>query len=207
MAWEKGYEHAFSHSADLKQLLELEELLTLAKNDQANNFENHVVESSPSLSQLELTSQVDDESNSVQSNKNDMSNELKSYSKPNGKLEDEGKPYCNPEMSETFSEESRQSKKFNSNAEESLGVTDTVSNDPRVEEISLSCSKTSGSSFDVTDVDTKVGEKSVTQNDTGDKDKSSKKFCVTRISKNRSISVDFRLSRGIAEVRFHALLM
>ncbi|KAK4777177.1 hypothetical protein SAY86_005865 [Trapa natans] len=200
LAWKKGYEHAFSQSADLNQIMELEELLTLENKDQTNNFENHAVESTSSLSPLELTSQVDDGSSNAQTNKNNMIKELKSYSKLNGQLEDESKPCCNLEMSNRFSDESRQSEKFNANTNGSLGGSDTMSNDGRLEELSLSCSNTSISSSDVTDVSNKVGEKSIQQNDGGDKDRRSKKFCVTRISKNKSISVDFRLSRGIAEV-------
>lgn len=36
MVWEQGYEHAIHQSADLKQLLELEELLTSAKQSMAD---------------------------------------------------------------------------------------------------------------------------------------------------------------------------
>ncbi|KAK4799344.1 hypothetical protein SAY86_024709 [Trapa natans] len=198
-AWEKGYEHSFSKSADLKQIMELEELLTLGSKDQTNKFDKHVVESTPSLSPLELASQVDEESSKVQSNKNNMSKGMKSYRKLNGQLEDENKPYPNLEMSNGFSEESRQSEKFNGNTNGILGGTDIMSNDTRLE-LSLSCSNTSSCSSDVTDVSTEMGMKSIQNNNTGDKDKRSKKFCVTGISKNRSISVDFCLSRGIAEV-------
>ncbi|KAK4749428.1 hypothetical protein SAY87_026877 [Trapa incisa] len=179
--------------------MELEELLTLGSKDQTNKFDKHVVESTPSLSPLELASQVDEESSKVQSNKNNMSKGMKSYRKLNGQLEDESKPYYNLEMSNGFSEESRQSEKFNGNTNGILGGTDIMSNDTRLE-LSLSCSNTSSCSSDVTDVSTEMGMKSIQNNNTGDKDKRSKKFCITGISKNISISVDFCLSRGIAEV-------
>ena len=42
------------------------------------------------------------------------------------------------------------------------------------------------------------------RNEITDESNKNKKFCVTRISKTKSISVDFRLSRGIAEVCHNA---
>ncbi|OWM82121.1 hypothetical protein CDL15_Pgr001695 [Punica granatum] len=196
LAWKKGYEHALSQSADLKLLLELEELLSSAKQDQINGFEKDV-ESMPSLSPPELISQVDDESSKSQSNEHNLSDKLKSYSKSNGTSDESNH---NLETCNGFTDEGRVSEKHNSSRNGNLGVIDTVSNDAISGELSLSCSGSSSSSSDVTDVSSKSVEKSVTQSDIVDKAKKNKKFCVTRISKNRSISVDFRLSRGIAEV-------
>ncbi|KAJ8765768.1 hypothetical protein K2173_014890 [Erythroxylum novogranatense] len=45
LAWEQGYECALCQSADLKQLLELEELLKLSKEDKSVGHENHVTQS------------------------------------------------------------------------------------------------------------------------------------------------------------------
>uniref|UniRef100_A0A6N2M7E0 Suppressor of RPS4-RLD 1 n=1 Tax=Salix viminalis TaxID=40686 RepID=A0A6N2M7E0_SALVM len=49
LVWEQGFEHALHQSADLKQLLELEELLKFAKQDRSAGCETHVVESRLSM--------------------------------------------------------------------------------------------------------------------------------------------------------------
>ncbi|XWS33530.1 hypothetical protein CRYUN_Cryun22dG0091200 [Craigia yunnanensis] len=70
-------------------------------------------------------------------------------------------------------------------------------------EISEQCSKSSvisSKSSDITESDCLPNNTSDTHNEISDETKRNKKFCVAKISKTKSISVDFRLSRGIAQV-------
>lgn len=60
------------------------------------------------------------------------------------------------------------------------------------------CSKSSS----VSEICNKSSGKSNVRSDLVDEAKKNKKFSVARISKTKSISVDFRLSRGIAQVCF-----
>ncbi|PWA98797.1 hypothetical protein CTI12_AA008460 [Artemisia annua] len=114
MVWEQGHEYAVRESADLKQLLELEELLTAAKKSMAASLDKEA-------------KQLSECSTSDSRNKSDLSTR-----------------------------------------------------------ISLIPSKSS----DIHD----------TRSESSNDAKGKKKFSVTRISKAKSINVDFRLSRGIAQV-------
>ena len=64
--WEHGYEHALRKSADLKQLLELEELLTVAKpgkQDITFTSDNHVADPKLSTPVSELRPYIKGKSN------------------------------------------------------------------------------------------------------------------------------------------------
>ncbi|XVF59323.1 hypothetical protein PTKIN_Ptkin07bG0266600 [Pterospermum kingtungense] len=58
----------------------------------------------------------------------------------------------------------------------------------------------SSKSSDITESDSLPNNTSDIHNEISDEVKRNKKFCVAKISKTKSISVDFRLSRGIAQV-------
>lgn len=69
-------------------------------------------------------------------------------------------------------------------------------------ESSIDSSVVCGESIDFSDICSESFSLSEIHNELMDEANRSKKFCVARISKNKSINVDFRLSRGIAQVNF-----
>ncbi|EXB28734.1 Tetratricopeptide repeat protein 13 [Morus notabilis] len=91
LVWEQGYEHAVRHSADLKQLLELEELLKVAKEGKSTGRENHDIESKSSTLVSEsgpVTNENSSETHETTKNLNDQSKlggESRDSSEVNGK--------------------------------------------------------------------------------------------------------------------------
>lgn len=204
LVWEQGYEHAQHQSADLKQLLELEELLVTAK--QGNNASYETIESpmpqakSDSSSNRNLTSICETRAEfcgntSVKSDillkstdkfdsRNELNSEEREFNKCSGQLNG------SPDVID----------KLSYNSESCNDSSDT----------SESCDKVftnSGESSDSNDV-VEIIRKPPSSKFTFSLEKNSearknKKSGVARISKTMSISVDFRLSRGIAEVCLH----
>lgn len=259
LVWEKGYEHALRESADLKQLLELEELLKVAKQDTNVNCENPVIDSRPSVSTAESGTHVNGKVGQICENLNkfeiceklenlnksdstsssyepsdmpkiciksrdnaDICNEIShkvngGSSMPesesgihiNGKSSEASKncnglndiskiTYGSSESSTEFnlcngfSDKANANEKLNGQMNGTHDISDKSRSDSEFfKELKttnlphgkspLSCSNTS---------------------DTSEEVKRDKKFGVTRNSKTKSISVDFRLSRGIAQVFF-----
>lgn len=204
--WEQGYDRAFCQSTDLKQLLELEELLTVAKQSN-NHISNHLHESSRScngtngslpsvsvktsetgdshgLSNGEFVLSIKTKHGSVtfnQSNDNSgIHNGLNHGTIQNPKIENhsngihEGGPNGSCDLTSELEVQS------NLNGE----IKDTFE----------SCSKSS--TTDSQSNDTFESDKFYWS----DALKKSTKYCVARISNTNSINVDFRLSRGIAQV-------
>ncbi|TXG59325.1 hypothetical protein EZV62_013898 [Acer yangbiense] len=266
LVWEKGYEHALNQSADLKQLLELEELLTAAKQDKSVPLENHAADSSSSLPVSELgeyengkTSKAcenHDESDisksssepmdaseicNKSSDNSDMSNGI--IDKANGSSSvqvSESGVQVNGKSSETSNDLSDESninhesrdvtdicRKSDNNTDISNGFSDKakvnkihdsqtngthfIHDKPRYDKESLKdfsstsepCSRlsiTGCNSSDSSESLSKLNYKTDKRIEKSDEDKRNKRFSVTRISKTKSISVDFRLSRGIAQV-------
>ncbi|CAI8588945.1 unnamed protein product [Vicia faba] len=200
MVWEQGFELAQHQSADLKQLLELEELLV--KEKQGNN-------ASYETSGLPMVQAKSDSS----CNKN-LTETCESQAKLCGNTSDKSEIFLKStdkfDAKNELNSEGRESNKCDGQVNGSPDVIDNLRYN------SESCNDSSDNSESCDKVFTNSGESS-DSNDapeilkkpsfkfTFPSEKSSearknKKFSVARISKTKSISVDFRLSRGIAEV-------
>ncbi|XP_054810683.1 suppressor of RPS4-RLD 1 isoform X2 [Prosopis cineraria] len=202
LIWEQGYEHALHQSADLKQLLELEELLTKEKQGCIIQYETHGAPMPQS------------ESNSLSNGNSSENCNTKDRLSDPGELCDiatDTSEICLKsddkfDSRNKLHDEDRNSNKFNDQANGSPDVLDKLSynsescNDSS--DASESCEKASTSSdtFDITEIFGKPSNKFNFSLKINDEARRDKKFCVARISKSKSISVDFRLSRGIAEV-------
>ncbi|GFP99525.1 suppressor of rps4-rld 1 [Phtheirospermum japonicum] len=194
--WEKGYEHAVCQSADLKLLLELEDLLKIARQ---NGMESTGLSFPPSGSAV-----------STKSNKiSDNLGESKGKGKPSGKsikkLEAHDKLQNGSSLS--FKGDSgfgsQSDKKHESYSTETNGVHNKLRGKSVVNgssESSLDSSLVCGESSDSSDICNELFNLSEIHNELMDEANKSKKFCVARMAKKKSINVDFRLSRGIAQV-------
>ncbi|KAF7828654.1 suppressor of RPS4-RLD 1-like isoform X1 [Senna tora] len=174
--WEQGYEHAIHLSADLKQLLELEELLLTAK--QGSSIINGV-QGSP-LPQTKLDSQGQGNLSVSNKNQDELGAQTELYREYN---KSDGNVNGSPDVLD----------KLSYNSESCNDSSDT----------SESCDKVStniNDSIDINEILRKSSKKFEFPHERKDEARKTKKFCVARISKTKSISVDFRLSRGIAEV-------
>ncbi|OMO56531.1 Tetratricopeptide TPR-1 [Corchorus capsularis] len=263
--WEQGYEHALRQSADLKQLLELEELLSAAKpGGQDRNVvttNNHVAE--PKLS---APSYVNGKANEALTHQNTYNNSRpfqkhknlsQLHYKSTDNLSDSNGKTC--ESYKSLSEISDGSKLSTESADASYKKLSEISDGSKLStesadasengsvsgdncDIGLSyqtsaeempcaltngthknidkpsydsascsdlseksekCSKsspTSSNSSDIIESHRQTNNTSNTHNEISDGIKRNKKLCVAKISKTKSISVDFRLSRGIAQV-------
>lgn len=217
LVWEQGYEHAVHQSADLKQLLELEELLKIAKQNTAVGSNNHSVQSSgpesntgPPLStksgetcdiskasdrELKTCSSGMLESSEKSKNSSVLQNSSSNNSKKHKKIESESK-----ELHE------RQANKTNNNCKK-LGYPSLVcselsdiSEDSRKSSAVTSESSEQSEPNELQEILSQLNNKCDVRVELSDEGKRNKKFCVTRVNKTKSINVDFRLSRGIAQV-------
>ncbi|KAK9949075.1 hypothetical protein M0R45_004618 [Rubus argutus] len=245
LVWEQGYEHALRQSADLKQLLELKELLSNAEQDRSVGHENCATESaSPMLvsesrlhvngksseshtdqsklsdqSQLHSESgisfEVDSKSNTnICNGVGDKSTgEKKLDSQMNGNpdsqlcsestITSEVHSKSNDNMCNGIGDKARGKKKFGSRMNANHDIQEKLSFDSesctdlsdRCNNLPMICSKSSD-----LDETPPTPPRLSNKSDIRDESKRNKKFCFTRVSKTKSISVDFRLSRGIAEV-------
>ena len=194
MVWEQGYERAVCQSADLKQLMELEELMRIAK--QNGSIQNSGMGSSGSSFSA---------SESVVSTKlNDASN---NHGKSNGRI-------MTPSSSTQQVEAHKNGSSLNIKGESSFGSLSSTKLENRPMETNgihknkksvgksalNNSAETSSELIDFSDICSEPLSLSEIHNELMDDANRSKKFCVARISKNKSINVDFRLSRGIAQV-------
>ncbi|XVF17569.1 hypothetical protein REPUB_Repub10bG0134700 [Reevesia pubescens] len=269
-AWEQGYEHAFRQSADLKQLLELEELLTEAKTGKHDiNFtsDNHVADSKLSTTLSESRPYVNGKSNETLNHQNeydtsrlfrehrdvlDFRNKSTDNFDTHNRTSDEERSKSSMSLSELASDSngktcenykslnllSNGSKLSMESAEASenssiygdncdIGLSDqsspnqmpcgltngTHNNFDKISyasdsrnslseksEIRSKSSVISSNSTDISESHCLPNNTSDTRSEISDETKRNKKLCVAKISKTKSISVDFRLSRGIAQV-------
>lgn len=213
LIWEQGYEHAVHQSADLKQLLELEELLKIVKQNTAVASDSHSVQSSgpesntgPPLSTKSVETcdiskasdrklkacssgmlESSEKSNNSSILQNSSSNNAKKHKKPN-------------ELHE------RQENGTNNNCKK-LGYPSLVcselsdiSEDSRKSSAVTSDSSEQSEPNELQEILSQLNNKCDVRLELSDEGKRNKKFCVTRVNKTKSINVDFRLSRGIAQV-------
>lgn len=210
LVWEQGYEHAQHQSTDLKQLLELEELLMTAKQGNDASYETNgsspmpqAKSDSPSnrnltetcKTQAELcgSGNTSDKSEILlkSTDKFDTRNKLNSEDRESNKCD--GQVNGSPDVID----------KLSYNSESCNDSSDTSESCDRV----FNSSGESSHSIDVAEIlrkpSSKPSSKFTFPHEKNGEARKNKKFCVSRISKTKSISVDFWLSRGIAEVCFH----
>ncbi|RXH75407.1 hypothetical protein DVH24_030128 [Malus domestica] len=207
LVWEQGYEHALRQCADLKQLLELGELLTIAKKDENNGDDNQAKESASSKLVSEASPHINGKSGETYKNHNKLSGESKLCcestvtSAVHGKFNGNG----NFVSSKGIGDKAGGSKKFDSQMNGNHDINDKLHSES-CNDLSDTCSKLPmicSKSSDLTETPPtppKLSTKSDIRHEIGEESKRNKKFSVARLSKTKSINVDFRLSRGIAEV-------
>lgn len=209
LAWDQGYKYALHHSADLKQLLELEELLATAKQEKNVRHVNHAVESGLSMLVSEEGHAIDGISNQTSDNHDMLSNQSEGYSMSRDTSEDRIKLIDNSDFCDGISDKARGKEQFSSqtNGHGDHSTHDKLSYESESSNNSTdTCSKSSLESSKSTDltlmqIPRKMANNVETINNRMDESKKNK-FSINRISKSKSISVDFRLSRGIAEVSY-----
>lgn len=207
LVWEKGYEHAVRQTADLKQLLELEELVRIAKQERSTTPENNVMEFRSSMSLSGSGPHTNGKSSETYTTNKKLGDESKLCSESEDKSEIHSKSSDNLDLCNGFSDKAQENTNFESQMNGTHDIVDKLSYEydscSDISDTSEPCSKLSmicDSSSNTTETHSKLSDKSDTLNEVTEEAKRNKKFCVARISKTKSISVDFRLSRGIAQV-------
>lgn len=204
--WEKGYEHAIRQYSDLKELLELEELLTNAKQSSAIAHDSQV-SSAPTRQLSESRDHMCSSSNETCEDDNQLTDASASHSDSSCRSKE---PIKSSDISEISNDPSDLADRVKSSSSESDAIHDiplTVSDDAESceqfrdkselhNEPSVICSK----SCDKPD----LRQESIADA------RRKKKFSVATFSKmnlpkTSSISLDFRLSRGIAKVYLNPL--
>ena len=205
LVWEQGYERAVNHSTDLKQLLELEELLKVAKQERNSAGENHAIESAASVLLSESGPQSSENSNGSYENHNGL-RELKSCGESKDASEVDSKSINSVGVCDGVGQKDRGKEKVSSqmNGNHNIRGASRLKSES-FEKPSDRCNElstvSSESSSDLAQTSSTLSIKLATpRNEMSEESNKNKKFCVTRISKTKSISLDFRLSRGIAEV-------
>lgn len=191
--WKQGYDVALNQSADLKQLLELEELL-VKENTNGSNQEEHSNGSSAPLTVLERHSICEIET-AKDPNKLRVDSEISSESDHVSEVQSKLVPECHRQNGPV--EKIKETKKFDSKPNgtykklsSELESLNKPSEEPR-------------NKVNTSKVSNKLNNKNSEEFEGSDAVKKNQKVCVARISKTKSISLDFRLSRGIAEVCFY----
>ncbi|KAL2333468.1 hypothetical protein Fmac_014681 [Flemingia macrophylla] len=204
LVWEQGYQQALHESADFKQLLELEELVQTAKQSKNGLCESETHR--PSMPQTKPDSLPNGNSTETCKIQHVLGSQAESCADANDKSE-----IC-PDSADNYNlkieshDEDRDSNKSDGQVNGSPDVLDALSynsescNDSS--DASESCEKASTNSGDSVNVP-EIFRNPISNFIFSDERKGEArkdKFCVSRISTPNSISVDFRLSRGIAEV-------
>lgn len=209
LVWEQGYEHALHQSVDLKQLLELEELIATAKqgNGALCESDTHV----PSMPQIKSDSLIDGNSSENCKIQDTFDTQAESGGDASDKSEICLKSADNFNLKNESHEEDRDSNQSDGQLNGNPDVLDTLSynsescNDSSdASESSEKATTSSADSVNVPEIFRNPISKFMFSDGRKGEARKTNKFCVARISNTNSISVDFRLSRGIAEVCFHA---
>ncbi|KAJ4963031.1 hypothetical protein NE237_022970 [Protea cynaroides] len=197
LIWEQGFECAIHQSADLKQLLELEELLTCAKKNRTIVSEDHASKSSsPTMSvsgsgcetrfKSSDTSEICGKSIYTSETDSKSSDSCEIDGKSSDAHEIDGKS-CDTSETRSKSRDTHETHSKNSD------ISETSS---KFSNTSEACSKSSNAS----EVRSESKDISGIRSKLDDESKRNHKLFTSGISKNKSISLDFRLSRGIAQV-------
>ncbi|XP_027919337.1 suppressor of RPS4-RLD 1-like [Vigna unguiculata] len=207
LVWEQGYEHALHQSADLKQMLELEELIATAR--QENNALCESETHGPFMLKTKSGSPINGNSSEAFKIQDTLCTKAELCNNATSdRSETCLKSADSFDLKSESHDEDRECNKCDGQVNGSPDVLDTLSynsescNDSSdASESSEKVSSTkSGDSVNVTEIFRNPISKFIFSDERKGEAKKNKKFCVARISNTNSISVDFRLSRGIAEV-------
>ncbi|KAL2906425.1 Suppressor of RPS4-RLD 1 [Bienertia sinuspersici] len=189
--WKQGYDVALNQTADLKQLLELKELLPKENTNGNVNHEEHSTGSPAPVSVPEVHNISETETakdpDKLKDN-SEVSSECNYMSGVQKKLVHESHVHNGPveKVKETKKFESKPNgtyKKLSSELESLNKPSEEPRNKPNTSKVS-----------------SKSNSKNSEEIEWNDSVKKNQKVCVARISNTKSISLDFRLSRGIAEI-------
>lgn len=239
---EQGYKNALQQTADVKQVLELEELLKDARREMEGTCENHATEShqeNPSSSLGSCASEKSDEKIDKRDNIDTVLGTSENTCKLSTMAVSESGACSNGNSHESSSEWGEQSKinsssKDASKASKQSNGSSDLSNGSAYKEKKNgksssqingsyeSCKPCNGSNLhdNLTEGSDRLGDLSISENKlssksglssklsnkaearcrVSDETKIIKKYTIAKMSENHSISVDFRLSRGIAQV-------
>lgn len=210
LVWEQGYKHAICQSADLKQLMELEDLIRIAKQNDSISSQKSVVELSvssfPASESVVSINSSDASYNHGKSNgRTTATSSLSQQVEALEKLEDRSSLDVKGDNSfGNLSNTKHENQPIKTNGIHKKSAGKSALSDS---------SESSSELIDFSDICSEHLSSSEIHNESMDEASRSKKFCVARISKNKSINVDFRLSRGIAQVissyffRNHVIIM
>ncbi|KAL3019592.1 hypothetical protein AAZX31_05G094900 [Glycine max] len=205
LVWEQGYEHALHQSADLKQLLELEELIETAKQGKNTLCESENHRPPPQTKSDSLSNGSSSETLKIQDT-------LGTPAELCGDATGDKSETClnsadNSDLKHESHDEDRDSNKSDGQVNGSPDVLDILSynsescNDSSdASESSEKVSTNSGDSSNIPEIFRNPISKFIFSDERKGEARKNKKFCIAQISNTNSISVDFRLSRGIAEV-------
>ncbi|KAI4330750.1 hypothetical protein MLD38_029007 [Melastoma candidum] len=213
LVWEKGYAHALNESADLKQLLELEELLSSLKQDINVSSENQMMASASSMYPQPMKPVDGAKFSEVYLNHKSLKDALSNSSHSNGASDGFQNTNLDFKMTNGFNHVAKENGKDEVPTEEGARVIENLNDESEsCESETVPCSESSVPSFgscDVAQLHDKLITQPVSKDEGSDETIPSKlssgsekkvKSPVPKVPQTRSISVDFRLSRGIAQV-------
>nr|GLL26427.1 suppressor of RPS4-RLD 1 [Ipomoea trifida] len=242
--WQQGYDHAVQQCADLKQLMELEELLTIARKNSTISGDNGFMQLSGSgalLSRNPVENSENHESNgrlepfrkpkdtekavkeiskdNCQSNgsHNKVRENSKDNIQSNGSHHKQTNGTCDipdklgsrstvcGDVNDMSVECSGSSAVTNESSESSLVTNEPsessiVTNEPSESSIVTNESSELLETNELSEILSQLSNKCEVRVELSDDDKKSKRFSVSKTSKTKSVTLDFRLSRGIAQV-------
>lgn len=219
---EQGYKNTLQQTADVKQILELEELLKDARREIDGTFKNHATESQQETPASPLGSCASEKSDkkidkrdnhdnvfgtSDNGNSHEASRELGEQSKINSFSKDASKAVKQSGGSSDLCNGSSYKEKENGKCGSQINGSyesckpcngsdlhdNLAESSDRLGDLSIIGNKLSSKS-------SKMSHKAEARCRVSDETRINKKYTIARISETHSISVDFRLSRGIAQV-------
>ncbi|CAH9089930.1 unnamed protein product [Cuscuta epithymum] len=206
LVWQQGYEHAVQRCTDLKQLLELEELLAIARSTSIPGDDNSSqlcgLGSGPLLS-----------NNIVESCKNHgLNGELKQFRKKMDNQTDNINDICQSNGCHNRARENSKGSILSNGSHHkqangtcgipvTLGSHSTVCGD--LNDRSAQCSGSSlvtNESSESSEILSQLNNEPGVRIEMSDANNRGKEFCVSKTVKTRSVTLDLRLSRGVAQV-------
>lgn len=194
LVWQQGYDRALNQSTDLKQLLELEELLVKGNANGNINQEVCSVELNRSSAPLTASEVHSGSETETSMDHNKLRDDIETSSGSDNMPEVQSKLVSEPHGQNGSVEKVKETKMFESKSSVTYKKLSSEL-ESRSKPIDESRNKSN-----TTKVPGKLTNRSSDEFEWTEALKKNQKVCVARISKTKSISLDFRLSRGIAEV-------
>ncbi|GAB2282676.1 Suppressor of RPS4-RLD 1 [Dionaea muscipula] len=195
VVWKQGYDYALCQSVDIKLLLELEELLANARQDGKFRIEEPSVEFVGSSAPLTVSESHSGSESETSKDIHDKSREESEFSGDSDHASDVHSKFINGSSLQTGSTDKAKGNRSNG---VQIDCSNMCSRPGQFTESNHKSEPNQRINASVTP--SKPGHKSSDEFEWSNAINKNKKFCVARISKRNSLHVDFRLSRGIAEV-------